>query len=171
MHKTLKTEKISLQLIKFALAIGVAYGLVILFQSVISERPGQAILDQGVQHIAVGAMHPEYNSNPPTSGWHYSTPAEWGMYEIELPDEQVLHNLEHGGIWISYKEIDAGTRSEFEKIARANPKVIITPRQANDAPIALASWNRLQNLEQFDGEIIMNFIRLNKNKSPEPFAD
>lgn len=146
------------------------FGLIILSDRREQERPGQIFDSQGEQHIAVGSAHPAYNSNPPTSGWHYASPAGWGAYESELPDEQILHNLEHGGVWISYKEIDGAVKSELEKIARTNVKVIVTPRSANDASIAIASWGRLQKLEKFDETAIMKFINANRNKSPEPFA-
>ncbi len=152
-------------------AVGVVYGLIVLSrQQSGQEWPGQAYPILGVQHISVGASHPAYNSNPPTSGWHYAQPANWGVHQTELPDEQVLHNLEHGGVWISYKEIDDATKAALEKIGRANSQIIVAPRLANDAPIALASWGRLQKLEQFDETAIMNFIKANKNRSPEPFG-
>ncbi len=149
---------------------GIGYGMVILFRQTTKERPGEAILIQGQEHISVGAAHPEYNSNPPTSGWHYANEADWGMSENAIPDEQILHNLEHGGIWISYKNIDDSTKKQLEKISRSGSKIIITPRQGNDTPITLASWGRLQKLEQFDEIAIMNFIKANKNRSPEPFT-
>jgi len=59
---------------------------------------------QGQAHIAVGAAHDPYNSNPPTSGPHYAEPADWGVYDRELPDEQLIHNLEHGHVWLSYRD-------------------------------------------------------------------
>ena len=51
-------------------------------------------LIQGADHIPMGTPHPEYNSNPPSSGWHYAEPARQGFYDEELPDEQIVHNLE-----------------------------------------------------------------------------
>ncbi len=166
-----KPEKIMWRILAIAAAAGAVYGLaIILSRDGAGERPGQAFSSQGEQHIAVGSAHPEYNSNPPTSGWHYAAPANWGVYEKELPDEQILHNLEHGGIWISYKGIDDATKAELERISRTDSKIIVTPRSANDSAIALVSWGRLQKLTQFDAVAIMNFIKANKNKSPEPFA-
>jgi len=146
------------------------YGLTLLVRQDKQPRPGEAFAIQGQEHIAVGASHPEYNSNPPTSGWHYGQPANWGVYQSELPDEQVLHNLEHGGIWISYKDIDDTAKTALEKIAKSNSKVIVTPRSKNDAPIVLASWGRLQKLQTLDKQAILAFIEANSNKSPEPFA-
>src|SRR3989344_6898821 len=62
----------------------------------------QTFTDQGQEHIAIGSSHPKYDSNPPSSGWHYADPAKAGFYETPLPDEQIIHNLEHGEIWIAY---------------------------------------------------------------------
>jgi len=135
-------------------------------------RPGQEFTILGQEHIAVGAVHEAYNSNPPTSGPHYGTPANWGVYQEELPDEQLIHNLEHGGIWISYKpEIIGDIKTELEVLARKYPlSVVLTPRSGNDFLISLASWGRLENFDTYDEARIIEFIRLNKNRSPEPLA-
>lgn len=135
-----------------------------------SPRPGQTFPIQGQTHIAIGAKHEVYNSNPPTSGSHYAQPAAWGVYQTELPDEQLIHNLEHGGIWISYKGIDATTTAALEKIARSQAKIVMEPRANDDAPIVLASWGRLQKFQTYDEQGILAFIEANRNQSPEPLA-
>lgn len=132
---------------------------------------GEKITIQGRQHIEVGASHPSYNSNPPTSGWHYKQQADWGFYETSLPDEMIVHNLEHGGIWISYKNIDEAALSQLADIAsKYDQAVIVTPRLQNDTAIALASWGRLEKLDAFDADRIERFIQANINNSPEPLA-
>ena len=149
---------------------GSGYGFYYFISQPEKSRSGVAIPILGQEHIPVGASHPPYNSNPPTSGWHYAEPAPWGMHQNELPDEQLIHNLEHGGIWISYVGIDDATKSALEKIATSQIKVVIEPRAKNDAPIILASWGRLLKLERFDEEAVLDFIKANRNRSPEPFA-
>lgn len=135
------------------------------------EAVGQSFENQGQTHIQVGEPHPAYNSNPPTSGWHWAQPANWGVYSKPLVDEQAVHNLEHGGIWISYKDIDDQTKTNLEKIAKANSgSVILSPREANDSKIVLASWTRLEKMDSYDEAKILEFIERNKNKSPEPLA-
>ncbi len=136
------------------------------------DRPGTSYETQGRQHVPQGQSHPDYNSNPPTSGWHYPKSADWGFYTKELPDERVVHNLEHGGIWISYtSNVSQTTADKLRSVAQENPKsVIVTKRNANDAPIAVASWGQLMELQQFDKQRIETFIEENMNNSPEPFA-
>ncbi len=132
---------------------------------------GQVFENQGQTHIKVGESHPPYNSNPGTSGWHYARPADWGIYDKPLVDEQAVHNLEHGGTWISYKDVDGETKANLEKIAKANSgSVIMSPRDADDSKIVLASWTRLEKLDSYDEAKILDFISRNKNKSPEPLA-
>lgn len=133
---------------------------------------GQEFSNQGQTHINNGAAHDPYNSNPPTSGSHYTQPANWGVYQTPLMDEQALHNLEHGGIWISYKNIDDDTKGKLETIAKANGgSIIMSPRETNDSKIALASWTRLEKLDAYDEGKVLEFIKANKNKSPEPIAN
>lgn len=152
------------------LVAAVAFGAWISSQNT-REALGEAMPIQGKEHISVGSSHPLYSSNPPTSGWHYGKAAEWGIYNYELPDEQIVHNLEHGGIWISYKNINGEIKSKLEKIAYQYPKsVILTPRAKNDSEISLAAWGRLMKLETFDENLIKQFIKNYRNKSPEPLA-
>lgn len=126
---------------------------------------------QGRDHIADGAEHPSYNSNPPTSGWHYAEPANEGFYDTALPDERIIHNLEHGDIWIAYHpRISDATKQEL-KSAFSRAKIILTPREKNDFDISLVGWGRLDsfNLENgtLDKERIENFIKRYINTGPE----
>lgn len=131
---------------------------------------GQEFPSEGSTHVPVGTKV-EYKTNPPTSGNHYPEPANWGVYQQTLQDEQVVHNLEHGGIWISYKDIDDDTKAKLEDIARKNSgSVLLEPRPANDAKIAIASWTRSITMDTFDRAKIEEFITHNKNKSPEPLV-
>lgn len=156
------------------LAIGLfGYGLVLLISRSAESRPGESFTIQGKEHIEVGETHSEYNSNPPTSGSHYGDAVDWGVYQDELTDENAVHSLEHGGIWISYQsDIDEDTKQKLEAIGtQYSGSVVVSPRSKNDSRIAIASWGRLEKLSAFDEQLIVEFIKLNKNQSPEPLAE
>ena len=121
----------------------------------------------GQEHIKIGASHPPYNSNPPTSGHHYEEPAKTGVYEEELPDEQLVHNLEHGEIWIAYhprvlKEVVEALK-QFD-----SAWVVIEPRKANETDIVVAAGGRLDafNLDgkPLDTQRIKDFIQRYRNQ-------
>lgn len=132
---------------------------------------GEEFPIEGRTHVPEGTKVDYHNSNPPTSGNHWPRPAEWGIYDKPLPDEVLVHNLEHGGIWISYKDVDEETKSKIKSIAEKYPRaVIVTPRPENDAKISIASWGRLIKMDSLDEGLVERFIRSNINKAPEPLA-
>lgn len=149
---------------------GAVYGAIAYSRRRAAHLPGRLIEDQGREHVGPGHQH-TYNSSPPTSGWHFTQPAEWGAYREELPDEILLHNLEHGGIWISYKPgISDETRAKLEKFYEVyGRKIIVTPRAKNDADIALAAWNRLDTFSagEYSDERVDRFIKAFRNRGPE----
>ncbi len=125
---------------------------------------------QGREHIADGSSHPEYNSNPPSSGWHYVSPAEGGFYSEPLLDETVIHNLEHGDIWIAYHpDISTEVLSVLESFA--GQYVVVSSREANTHDIALVAWGRVDafDLDETDTleQRIGDFIKRYDNRGPE----
>jgi len=121
-------------------------------------------------HIEVGSALPEYTSNPPSSGPHYGTTARSAFRDEEIPDQNIIHNLEHGDVWISYRP---GATQEILDILKdvAGGKVIVTPRLANDTDIAVVSWGRVDkfNIEEEENieKRIKDFIARYTNKGPE----
>ena len=104
-----------------------------------------------------------YNSVPATSGDHYFTPQRCGFYTGEVPDERVVHNLEHGNIVISYNLPDQSDVSALEDVyndlggwkdhytvARSYSK--IAPGQ-----VALSAWGVLDIMDGVDEDRIMRF--------------
>lgn len=140
----------------------------------VKEIPGSYLKAQSRDHIDAGAEHPAYNSNPPTGGWHYDQPAQTGIYDKEFSDEQLVHNLEHSHIWIAYKP-DLST-DQIEKLVELakdyGSKIIMTPRAANDSPIAFAAWERLLKMDTLDEALARSFIEAYRGLAgPEKIAD
>jgi hypothetical protein len=150
--------------------LGIGFWLFKSSQKQIENLPGQTFENQGQTHITEGSTdHPPYNSNPPTSGWHWPQPAPWGVYTTTQPDERMIHNLEHGGIWISYKpdKVDADTIAKLNDFAKRYQLIIVEPRANDEAPIVLAAWTHMLSMEQYDERAILEFIQAYHNKGPE----
>jgi len=157
-------------LILLGLVVGGVYWASSAAETANENRPGEAVSIMSSDHIATGGEPVTYNSNPPTSGPH-AGPAPWEFNAEEIPDINAIHNIEHGGIWISYKNIDDESIATLGEIARQNSaSVIVSPRESNDSSISVASWGRLMHLDTVDENRIKEFIRQNKNRSPEPLA-
>lgn len=135
------------------------------------SQPVEGTVDhviEGRNHTAQGITQ-FYNTNPPSSGPHWPNPAKNGIYDNPLPDEQIVHNLEHGYVWISYKP-DAGDEviNKLKEIVKKDDwKVILEPREKNEQTIALAAWGRTLNLAELDEQKVEDFIRTYRNRGPE----
>ncbi|PIR86606.1 MAG: hypothetical protein COU11_04870, partial [Candidatus Harrisonbacteria bacterium CG10_big_fil_rev_8_21_14_0_10_49_15] len=152
--------------------VAVGYGIYFLSKSAAPKGKdfSRVIPLMEASHIAVGSQLPEYTSNPPTSGPHYGQTARSGFRDEALPDQNIIHNLEHGDIWIAYHpRIAEEIVEELKQFGAA--KVIITPREANETDIAVAAWGRLDtfNIENnaLSIERIKDFIKRYTNKGPE----
>lgn len=123
----------------------------------------------GRNHITQGTLGSGYNSNPPSSGPHWPAAAKNGAYENPLPDEQLIHDLEHGYVWISYKpDISQDVKNQLKEIVEKDDwKVVLCPREKNDSQIALVSWGRVLKLDQFDAVKVKDFVRTYRNRGPE----
>ncbi len=130
---------------------------------------GEKIPDLGGEHVARGAAHSPYNSNPPTSGPHWSDVAGAGIKTEAVPDELILHSMEHGAVVVWYKEglLQADVDKITEAFNQASGKKIMLPRANLDVPVALTSWGYLLKLNSIDQNTIKEFIETNSDRAPE----
>jgi hypothetical protein len=83
-----------------------------------------------------------WNTFPPTNGPHYVEPAIFGAYETPLNPAQVVHNLEHGGIFVQYgdqvpDETVAALRAFYD---RNQNGTLLAPLPELGRTIALGAW-------------------------------
>jgi hypothetical protein len=134
---------------------------------------GIPVAGQHIQNLT--DPHPTYTSNPPTSGWHYVSTAPPGVQTQPLPDEMVVHNLEHGFVVIHYRQdVDQATVEQLTTLARElqqlNPCVILQPRPVDklDVPIAATAWNWLLKQPTYNPDELRAFFRARVGRGPEP---
>ncbi len=120
-------------------------------------------------HIEPNQSHPPYSSNPPTSGWHWANPQDWGIYTTPQVQEQLVHNLEHGGIILQYNNLSAGEVKQLtDLVNRDNHHMIFAPYPGlTDAKVALTAWDHLQTCTGVDETAIRAFVNSYRDKGPE----
>ena len=134
--------------------------------------PGKFIPTLEATHIRQGETA-TYNSNPPTSGAHYGFPATWGIHNEAPLDESLVHNLEHGGIVVSYNpsQIQGQTleelRTQIRELSQINPRIVLTPRENLEGAIALTAWGYLQKLDSYDPTAVKAFYDAHITRGPE----
>lgn len=125
---------------------------------------------EGSDHV-LAKVDVDYQTNPPTSGDHLAEAENWGIYKKEIDDKQAVHSQEHGGIWISYKDISEEDIAILIEIGKQNSQsTVVSPRSANDDKIVIASWGKMMRLDSVDKALIQKYIDTYKNQSPEKLA-
>ncbi len=179
-QQNIKSKKTRIQsIVRTLVVLLILGGLIFLFvRAVQKELPqggeaGVFFESQGRDHVNIGDEHEVYNSNPPSSGSHLSSPASVGFYEEPLPDERVIHNMEHGDIWIAYhpRLKDNEDVMDMIKSFEVDGKVIITPREENDTDMALVAWEWLDKFDITENSLpeerVKDFIKRHRNRGPE----
>lgn len=127
--------------------------------------------NEGRDHLASGDTFDDYETNPPTSGPHDPQPAPWGSYREPVETEKLVHNLEHGGIIVHYKDLGDSEVDALENLVDSYRNgVISNPNDSIDAPIAIASWTKSMECEQYSSEVIHGYVSQECNKGPEKLA-
>ena len=104
-----------------------------------------------------------YSTVPPTSGRHWDAWSDCGFYNHPLPDELLVHNLEHGNIIVSYNlsseaEV-AALRAAVEAIPLAKEYAIVRRYPAiPEGMVALTTWGVLDRMEGVDPLRIARFF-------------
>lgn len=176
-QEKLQAEKRQQRMLWIVIGLTVA-GAVIFFVaqsirgSLTRQDIGEFVPTQGRDHIALGDAHIPYNSDPPTSGPH-ADPVENGFYDTPIPDENIIHNLEHGFVVISYdcnqledcETVKANIRNVLDQYESF--QLVAVARENRDAPIALTAWQRIDLLDNYDEERITAFIEAWRGRAPE----
>jgi hypothetical protein len=115
-----------------------------------------------------------YELTPPVGGDHYPVPGTCGYYESDAPpDELVVHDLEHGAIWIAHDpDLDATQLTVLSELVAQEAKVIVTPYDGLAAPLVVSAWARQLSLDSVDDPRLQQFIATYRNSenAPEPSA-
>ena len=117
----------------------------------------------------------DYQLVPPVGGDHFPVPGTCGFYEpgTEPPDEMLVHDLEHGAIWIAYDpDLDDAERSALSSLVAEQAKVTATPLAGIDSPLVVSAWGRQLPLDSVDDPRLMQFVETYRNSenAPEPHA-
>lgn len=143
----------------------------------IQEQP-----DLGAGHLsdpnAMAGADPDviYPDRPATSGPHLPSVVVSGVYDKQIDERLLVHNLEHGYVNLYYdpdadpEMIQSLKDYAQERIDGSNPKVVVAPHDAlvDDAGFASVAWDFRQLCEQFDTGVATAFLEQHYNGEAAP---
>ena len=117
-----------------------------------------------------------YSTVPPTSGRHWGAWSDCGFYNHPLPDELLVHNLEHGNIIVSYNLVSdtevAALRAAVEAIPLAKEYAIVRRYLAiPEGMVAITTWGVLDRMEGVDPARIARFFEDYPGNTGPEFAN
>lgn len=123
----------------------------------------------------VGAEHTNnsvrYDPVPPVGGPHAPAWLECGVYEEQVRDENLVHSLEHGTVWITY-DPDLPVEDVRLLVDALPNEGILSPYPGQDAPVIATVWARQLLLHGADDDRLPLFLEEygDGHTAPEPFA-
>lgn len=132
---------------------------------------------EGVETFENEALHVEtpveYAQTPPAGGQHSATWLNCGVYSEQVPNENAVHALEHGAVWVTYDpaQIEGGQVDTLRALL-PQTHAILSPYEGMDTPVAVSGWNAQLKVDSVDDERIPEFFEeywLSQNV-PEPGA-
>lgn len=115
----------------------------------------------------------DYAQTPPVGGEHDGRWQNCGFYEEPIRNENAVHTLEHGAVWIAYSpDLPEGEVSRVQEIANAQTYILASPYEGLPSPIVASAWGNQLELESADSENLEQFIQAFRQgpQTPEPGA-
>lgn len=119
--------------------------------------------------------HVAYPQTPPVGGPHNPYWLRCGVYNQPVPNENAVHDLEHGAVWVTYRpgtsEHDVKT---LEALARFDPAYfLLSPYPGLPAPVVATAWGLQLQVRSADDPRLAEFVRtyIGGNQGGEKGAD
>lgn len=115
----------------------------------------------------------DYPQSPPVAGPHNQVWANCKFYEDEIPNENAVHSLEHGSVWITFTDdADDATLETIRGFVDQSDHILASRYPDQASPIVLTAWNRQLELDTIDDPRVVDFLEtyLLADTAPEPGA-
>lgn len=156
-----------------ALVVTVLGALVVGLRQQASTKKAAAA---GVKSFTVKSEHVsgtlKYAQDPPAGGPHNPIWLNCGTYDEKVPNENVVHSMEHGAVWVTYDP--ALSSSEVKQLREQVPAEygVLSPYPGLKDPVVASAWGKQFRADGVDDPGIKSFISeyTQGSQAPEPGA-
>jgi Protein of unknown function (DUF3105) len=108
------------------------------------------------QHVEGEVDYPE---SPPVGGDHNPAWQSCGFYDEPVQDENGVHSLEHGAVWITYRDnLDDDQVQKLRDLTTPGNYVLVTPHDDIGAPVVASAWGYQLELDRADDPRLQQFL-------------
>ncbi len=110
---------------------------------------------------------------PPVGGVHNPVWQNCGVYTAPVANENAVHSLEHGTVWITYQpDLPAPEVKQLQDLTRQSGYRLLSPYAGLPSPIVASAWGYQLQLARADDPQLLRFIQHYEQnpQGPEPGA-
>ncbi|WP_415950709.1 DUF3105 domain-containing protein [Streptomyces sp. KLOTTS4A1] len=126
----------------------------------------------GRNHVKTPVSYPQ---TPPVGGDHDPTwlNCDGDVYDEPVRNENAVHSLEHGAVWVTYNKQakDADVEALKEKV-KATPYSLMSPVEAQEGALMLTAWGKQVTVDSAKDPRVESFFAkfVQGPQTPEPGA-
>jgi hypothetical protein len=134
-----------------------------------TEVTGVETFENAAGHVETQVTYPQ---TPPAGGEHHPRWLNCGVYTEPVPNENAVHSMEHGAIWVTYDPSMSDEDLTALKAKLPSTYVVLSPFEDIPSPIVLSGWNVQLEVDSPDDERIAEFMEeyWQSQNVPEPGA-
>ncbi len=82
-----------------------------------------------------------YPQVPPVGGDHYPIWLNCGIYTAPVTNENAVHSMEHGAVWITYQpSLSSSAVQTLQNLLHGHTYVILSPYPGLPDPVVISAW-------------------------------
>lgn len=126
--------------------------------------------DQSRNHTREPVSYPR---TPATGGDHAPVWTNCGTYTAPVEQTRVVHSLEHGAVWLSYRpDLSKEQITELTALAGKQDYLVLSPLPGQQSPVTVTAWGKQLSVDSSSDARLAPFIKKYRQgpQTPEPGA-
>jgi hypothetical protein len=112
-----------------------------------------------------------YLESPPVGGPHAPIWQNCGFYDTPVANENAVHSLEHGAVWITYRpDLPTDQVESLQQLASREDSLLVSPYPGLQAPVVASAWGVQLQLDSATDARLGQFIKTFRNGERAPEA-
>ncbi len=111
----------------------------------------------------------KYAQTPPVGGNHNPVWLNCGIYDAPVANENAVHDMEHGAVWITYQpDLAKAEVNKLKDIVGSQTYITMSPYPNLPNPITLSAWGTQMSVQNAEDPRIAKFIKVYKQGKQTP---
>lgn len=149
------------------LVLGLAVAAVAFGAAFVATRPStlpagtQVFAENDHTHVTGPVT---YDHLPPAGGPHNPVPLNCGVYTVPVPNENAVHSLEHGTVWITYQpnlapdQVAILQQLVTSSYVGTERYLILSPYPGLPSPVVASAWGYQLSVQNASDSRLADFV-------------